>query len=234
MGSKIYVISDIHGEYEKFLNMLDVIRFQDEDLLFVLGDLVDRGPEPMKLLLDLSMRSNIICLLGNHDYIALKMFKALDVEITEDNYDKQLTPEIMQGYMDWMANAGEVTAAQYRRLSAEEKECVLDFLEELSLYELVAVGGKKYILVHGGFMNFRRNRPLDTYAAEELIFCRTDYTKPYFSDVVTITGHTPTLKVTGKPEIYKANNHIDIDCGASWPGGRLACLCLNTMEEFYV
>lgn len=234
MGSKIYVMSDIHGEYEKYLKMLDLIPFKDEDLMFVLGDLVDRGPEPMKLLLDLSMRSNIICLLGNHDYIALKMWKALNVEITEENYNKQVTPEIMQGYMDWMENGGAVTAKQFRDLSVDDKACVMDFLEDLSLYELVTVGEKKYAMVHGGFMNFRRNRTIDSYAAEELIFCRTDYTKPYFTNVVTITGHTPTLKITGKPEIYKANNHIDIDCGASWPGGRLACLCLNTMEEFYV
>ena len=27
--------------------------------------------------------------------------------------------------------------------------------------------------------------------------------------------------------------HIDIDCGAYLPGGRLAAICLDTGEEFY-
>lgn len=34
--------------------------------------------------------------------------------------------------------------------------------------------------------------------------------------------------------IYKGNNHIAIDCGCSIPGGRLAAICLDTMEEYYV
>lgn len=36
-----------------------------------------------------------------------------------------------------------------------------------------------------------------------------------------------------KGRIYKNNNHIAIDCGAVF-GGRLGCLCLDTMKEFYV
>ena len=39
-----YVMSDIHGEYEKYLKMLDLIGFRDEDELYVLGDVIDRGP----------------------------------------------------------------------------------------------------------------------------------------------------------------------------------------------
>ena len=33
--------------------------------------------------------------------------------------------------------------------------------------------------------------------------------------------------------IYRRNNHIAIDCGASYPGERLATLCLDTGEEDY-
>ena len=33
--------------------------------------------------------------------------------------------------------------------------------------------------------------------------------------------------------MYRKNNHIDIDCGAYLPGGRLAAICLDTGEEFY-
>ena len=38
----IYVMSDIHGEYEKYLKMLDLIQLSEKDSLFVLGDVVDR------------------------------------------------------------------------------------------------------------------------------------------------------------------------------------------------
>ena len=46
-----YVISDIHGEYGKFMELLDIIHFSDEDILYVLGDVVDRGKNPVKTLL---------------------------------------------------------------------------------------------------------------------------------------------------------------------------------------
>ena len=48
-----YVISDIHGQYDKFIAMLDAINLRDTDTLYVLGDILDRGPHPIKVLLKL-------------------------------------------------------------------------------------------------------------------------------------------------------------------------------------
>ena len=67
---KTYVISDIHGMYDKYEAMLRKIRFSDSDMLFVLGDVLDRGSEGMKVLWSMMMYPNIIPLLGNHDYMA--------------------------------------------------------------------------------------------------------------------------------------------------------------------
>ena len=50
-----YVISDIHGNYEKFKEMLDLIHFRERDVMYVLGDMVDCGKEPIELLVDLQM-----------------------------------------------------------------------------------------------------------------------------------------------------------------------------------
>lgn len=51
-----YVISDIHGCYEQYRLLLEKIRFSDNDELYVLGDAVDRGPEPIKVLQDMMRR----------------------------------------------------------------------------------------------------------------------------------------------------------------------------------
>lgn len=56
------------------------------------------------------------------------------------------------------------------------------------------------------------------------------------SDIEVITGHTPTQTIGDNPHpgyIYQRNNHIAIDCGASYPGGRLAALCLDTGKGYY-
>jgi serine/threonine protein phosphatase 1 len=48
-----YVISDIHGEYDKFMELLDKIKLRETDTLYILGDILDRGPHPIKTLLKL-------------------------------------------------------------------------------------------------------------------------------------------------------------------------------------
>lgn len=38
-----YFVSDIHGEYDLFLKLLDKLRFSDSDTMYVLGDIIDKG-----------------------------------------------------------------------------------------------------------------------------------------------------------------------------------------------
>ena len=61
------------------------------------------------------------------------------------------------------------------------------------------------------------------------------YERQYFDDdsIYIVSGHTPTKLISGKWEIYHSHNNIVIDCGAAF-GGRLACLRLEDMAEFYV
>ena len=55
-----YVVSDLHGCLDQFQDLLKKIRFSDNDVLYVLGDIVDYGEQSMDLLCDLSMRFNVI------------------------------------------------------------------------------------------------------------------------------------------------------------------------------
>lgn len=59
----IYVMSDIHGCYEKYSEMLSKIHFSSSDNMFILGDVLDRGEHPIKVLLDMSMRENVFPIL---------------------------------------------------------------------------------------------------------------------------------------------------------------------------
>ena len=46
----IYAMSDIHGQYELFRNLMEQIPLGKDDTLYVLGDVVDRGPDSMEYL----------------------------------------------------------------------------------------------------------------------------------------------------------------------------------------
>lgn len=52
----IYVMSDIHGMYDKYIEMLELINLREHDSLYILGDIVDRGLHPMKILQDMMKR----------------------------------------------------------------------------------------------------------------------------------------------------------------------------------
>ena len=75
----------------------------------------------------------------------------------------------------------------------------------------------------------------ETWTLEDYILGEPDYEEQYFKDKYIVTGHTPTgfIKRESVGKIWQGNHHIAIDCGAVY-GKNLGCLCLNTMEEYYV
>ncbi len=231
-----YVISDIHGEYEKFENLLKKICLKDEDTLYILGDILDRGPHPIKTLLKIMEMPNVICIVGNHELMAIDCLKFLIREITDQSIDS-LDTEMLDNLVTWQYNGSKSTIDEFRALSPERRQDVIDFLGEFLIYEEVKVGGKDFLLVHAGLGNFSPEKEMEDYSLHDLIWERADYGIKYFEDKYVVSGHTPTQLIEENPRpgyIYKANNHIAIDCGAHHPNGRLAAICLDTMEEFYV
>lgn len=121
--------------------------------------------------------------------------------------------------------------------NAEERESVLEYLEEFSVYEELEVNGKEYVLVHAGINEFAESKEWEEYSLADLLFYRADYKKRYFGDCnkFLVTGHTPTprLRADRKPLVFEGNGHIALDCGCVF-GGRLAAYCFDTGEVTYV
>ena len=231
-----YVIGDIHGEYEQLKTLLNKMNFSTEDELFVLGDVVDRGPHPIKALQYLMPLPNCTCLIGNHEVMALICLKVLQNEITEDFLDS-LKEEDMMYFVDWMCNGGRSTLDEFQKLTREERKDIIDFIGDFETYAELTVNGQDYVLVHAGLgNNFCCLTPIDEYPLDDLIWYRPDYEVPYFEDKIVISGHTPTQNISCNPRpgyIFKGNNHIALDCCACSIKGRLAGICLETGEEFY-
>ena len=72
-----YCISDIHGYYELFLRLMDKIKFGGGDTLYVLGDIVEKGPDSIRLAKLLFSMPNAVCIMGNHEYDFLKFCRGL-------------------------------------------------------------------------------------------------------------------------------------------------------------
>ncbi len=233
----IYVASDIHGNYDRYGKLLNKINLTEKDALIILGDILDRGDDGIKIMLDVMQRDNIFTILGNHEQIALACLETLNQEITEESINS-LQEDTIEMLVEWIYNlGGQATIDEYSKLSQAEKEDVLEYIDQMPLYEEFTINNQKYWLVHGGLENFTKEKEIDEYTADELVWNRIDYGMKYFDDIVIITGHTPTFTIEDNPKpgfIFKINNHIAIDCGCDSSEGQLGCICLNTMEEIYI
>lgn len=230
-----YVIGDIHGQLEQLKVLLEKMKFNENDELYVMGDVVDRGPDPIKALQYLMTLSNCVCIAGNHEWMALESLKLMLNEITEE-FIQTLDENQVTILLDWLRNGGKTTMDQFCKLSKEERQEVLDFIGDFEAYVELEIQGQKYLLVHAGLNDFYYKKPIEEYTIDDLLWTRTDYEMPYYEDKIVITGHTPTQTILGNDRpgyIYRKYNHIALDCGACSHNGRLAGICLETGKEYY-
>ena len=127
-----YVISDIHGEYGKFMELLDIIHFSDEDTLYVLGDVVDRGKNPVKTLLWMMEMPNVIPIAGNHEQMMLECMSVLIKEVKDENSIKEFadkfSDDMFQKLYAWQRNGGIATTDELSKLDNETRKDVLDYV----------------------------------------------------------------------------------------------------------
>lgn len=226
-----YVMSDLHGRYDLFLQMLKQISFSDNDTLYLLGDLIDRGPDGIKLLQDVMNRPNVIPFLGNHEDMFYQVIRKIGKYCTEDEHS-----ELMETMFIWtQCNGGNVTWKDYCAQPAEQRAAILSYLEDFTVYDEVRVGENTFLLAHAGVGAWEPEKDLNGCTLHDFLWEETDYDRIYYKGKYLITGHTPTglIDPACSGRIIRKNNHIAIDCGAFFTG-TLGCLCLDTMEEFYV
>lgn len=221
----IYVTANLHGDHAAFKTLLETIRFRESDLLYVLGDSVDFGEQSMDLLTDMSMRVNVYPLAGEHDFKALRMLSGFEKMLKDGSAP---SPAFSAEMTAWVQDGGMPTLTGYRALDAEMREGVIDYLSDCMLCDEVEVGDTTYVLAHAGLGNYSPDKTPEDYLPEE-VFEAVLPDASFFADKTLVVGHVPTA--SGK--IERRDGVIYLDCGAS-RGGRVACLCLDNGEEFYV
>ena len=233
----VYAVSDIHGCYDKYRKLLKKIHFGSEDTLYVLGDVIDRGPDGFKALLDMAQRPNVVNLLGNHEAMALDALSAV-LNALEQGRDAALTENAADAVELWFYNGGEPSLTDFIQLDGKEAKTVLEYMQEMPLYQEVEVGERRFVLVHGGLEGFSPEKPLSEYKQEDILWARPELHTVYYPDKYVIFGHTPVqllgIDAGAQVKICRRGMWMDIDCGCVFSDGRLGCLCLDTLEEIYI
>ena len=236
----IYAASDLHGQWDKYQELVKRLALNDgENELYLLGDLIDRGPGSCKILLDIKKRDNIHALFGNHEYMAAMCLSWVLKEITKDSID-DLTELQMATLDEWILNGGGATMAELHKLTAKEKRAVFNCICNMDLYAEVETSGCSFLLTHAGLNHFEARKDICEYQLRDFIFGRSFLEQEFYPDRYLVFGHTPTReihKMLGEPptdDIIFHKSKIAIDCGCCYDGGRLGCLNLDTLETFYI
>jgi serine/threonine protein phosphatase 1 len=198
------------------MQMLEKIKFNNDDQLFILGDIIDRGDNPLDIIKHVMSHDNITMLLGNHEQMMLDYFD------TRDDL--------------WFYNGGRVTFSQLLPRGENEIRHIINWISRRETHCTVRLKNVNYRLVHAGLeYNPFTGELLNPQNKDYMIWARNDFLvdqKVPAGDVV-IFGHTPTPYIHGNSKIWYGENKICIDCGAFFTGV-LGCIRLDDMQAFYV
>ena len=231
-----YAIADIHGCRDELMMLLDRIRFSDSDTLYVLGDTIDRGPDPAGVLRELSLMPNAVLVLGNHEYMARTILPQLLKPVEEENIEQVLTQDFLRMLETWQRNGCDVTIQAFREMNEEDRAFYLEFLsDEFSLYETVSVEDREFFLSHTLPRDPAVLRGKRGVTVEAFVFGRPDFEDSWEQETRFLCGHTPTFLIKGaeKGKVFRKGNLIDIDCGC-YAGMGLAAFCLETEQSTVV
>lgn len=234
----IYVLSDIHGNQRRFDSIMGQINLQAEDTLYVLGDVIDRHPDGLRILRRIMAMPNAKMILGNHEYM---MLRALGLP-----YDNEETNEWIRRWAvdHWYRNGGKVTHDHWKHLRKTLRGEITDYLRALPLNWDITVNGIHYKLVHGAPVESYDCDPKYKDAIYFAVWKRLGTEDAVVENAVVIFGHTPTKYYQDNVpmEVWQGDQRIGIDCGSGYPEeeahpnskyGRLACLRLDDGAVFY-
>ena len=211
-----YCISDIHGCYGTFMKLLDKMQFNPSaDTLYILGDAIDRGEQPVECLLFIKRTNRVHFILGNHEQMMLDYYDCINDT--------------------WRRNGNEITKARLNSLTEHDRDAILEYVRTRSYYKTVIVNDKRFFLSHSGLavgVPFKCQSPCDmVWNREEF------YRKKALQRYTCIFGHTPTSYIRRNDDnaVWIDPVHGDkicIDCGCVY-GGYLASYRLEDGAVFY-
>lgn len=218
-----YVVGDIHGHLNEWLQLRDKIELQDSDAKFtVLGDIIDRGNQTLETIdwfkEHSSKSGKYQLLMGNHEYMKIQLWDEYIQEIYGDYAEKF---EVCKEDKQALAWLNEDTAyklpfdnygfmvlygGDLNRLKSD-----IDFFRTLPFYKEVRVKKKDasgrirlkaYVIAHADIPysmideKTYKLKPMEELTDKEkeyIVWNRDVYEFNKMGDTTLIHGHTPTV-----------------------------------------
>lgn len=237
-----YVISDIHGCYREFMQLLHRVKFnENEDILYVLGDIIDRGPGTEEMFEWVFRRygKSVHMCIGNHeelfcDFVHFKESELLAKKIMKKYRQEKLdiswvltsdldgnVKEELLFYYNYIENGKAASYDKYETIAQlEEKgkkmkylQKMRKFFEQLPYYFELTVDKVDFYLVHAYI-----SEPVEECSKEDMLWSRAyPDGQPGVPEKVVIFGHTPTTNYRYKGvggvvvQKFEDNNSITVN-----------------------
>ncbi len=237
-NKRILAVSDIHGHRAWLEKLLKKVRFTSDDVLFVVGDIVEKGPESLNTLryiMALCENYTVYPSIGNVDSDRLKML--------EEDWDAGTVFDyILHMKRHWggcfftemcaelelpLNTVQEVSAARAAVRSHFKRE--LDFLRALPTF----IETQDFIFVHGGLPAADTNS-LSGCSEQELLKNDAFMKKGLRFDKYVVVGHWPVMLYSDRipqvnPIVSAENRIVSMDggCGIK-KEGQLNMLLINS------
>jgi serine/threonine protein phosphatase 1 len=96
------IVGDVHGCFEELRELCDVAALGESDVLISVGDLVDRGPEPVETVRFFRERPGSVVLMGNHERKHVRGVLSYAQEITREQFRAQGGDAAYHEAVQWM------------------------------------------------------------------------------------------------------------------------------------
>lgn len=231
-GKRILVTSDIHGHGEYLRKLLEKASFSKDDILIIVGDILERGPDSLgtlRYVMELSEKGNVYALIGNVDAYTLYLIHNLSRQDYVDFFNH------IQNSKKWYGSSfyHELAQACGRTISCAEDvlsckdEIIARFSKEFTFLSNIptVLETQNFVFVHGGL----RQKNIADNQKEEM-FSLTKYdnfavTTPHIFGKYVVVGHWPVALYCEKipsynPHISTEKHIISIDggCGVKKDG----------------
>ena len=228
-GRRIIAVSDIHGNLPFFLALMEKIQLTPEDILVLVGDLLEKGRDSLPLLrhlMDLSQTHTVYPICGNCDGLVLRFFETDELD---ERFFRSYLPRHPESTLRQLAR--ERGFDQTEDLPALRQNLRAAFPEEWAWLRRMPtiVETEHLVFVHGGIPSLEGMENLDRWMCmknDDFLSQGRSFRR------WVVVGHTPVTLYredipSAKPLLDRERHIASIDGGCTLKAdGQLNALIL--------
>ena len=224
-GKRILVTSDIHGYLSHFKKVLQKADFSDNDVLIIVGDMIEKGPDSLgtlRYVMELCKHGNVIPLIGNVDAWRISTIEHLSKDNASDFFDyiTSWRPWAGSTFFDELAAECGFLINSPEDMLRAKPSILTRFAPEFEFLASLPtiVETQNYVFVHGGLREKSVENNLTKGLFELTKYDAFAQNTPHVFDKYVIVGHWPTALYSESiqqlnPIVNREKHIISIDGG---------------------